>query len=524
MHIPIYVVTGFLDAGKTTLLNNLLSLPRTESIRRLVIQFESGEEALGADLEHCDAIRFSKRELDGGGVQLAASISTYIKDHQPQEVWVEWNGMTPLSVLMTILGDKAIKGSCRVAKVLHAADAATLEGVLGKTGGALLEQLSSCDAVVVRSLEGKGDYRRIKRLLHTLNPGVKMLKPTPSTAVYREILRDNAHPVNQFVTITMLFVGLYLFLSIFSGLSDSVLNTAVNTFIGILLQAVPFLLVGVLISSAIEVFVSTSVIERHFPKSLGAGLVFGLLAGFVLPVCDCASIPIFRSLVRKGVPLPAAVAFITAAPVINPVVMLSTYYAFGGSAAMVIVRVALGILCASLIGVRFALWPHKGAITAGGFSGMLCACGCYEDVERIKTMRGKLGLFIRHAQAEFFNVGKYLMIGALISSIFQTLSAQTLSLQGGAGLAVSLFIMMAMAFLLSLCSSSDAVVARGFSTQFPLGAVMGFLVFGPMMDIKNIILLLSGFSARFVAQLALTAFAICFVIIFAFAQFGLGGI
>jgi uncharacterized membrane protein YraQ (UPF0718 family) len=110
------------------------------------------------------------------------------------------------------------------------------------------------------------------------------------------------------------------------------------------------------------------------------------------------------------------------------------------------------------------------------------------------------------------------MIGAFISALFQTVVTRNLSVSTGAGYALSLFVMMVMAFLLSLCSSSDAVVARSFSADFSTGATMGFLVFGPMMDIKNILMLLSGFSGRFVGKLAVSTFIVCYIAVFLLAR------
>ena len=162
-------------------------------------------------------------------------------------------------------------------------------------------------------------------------------------------------------------------------------------------------------------------------------------------------------------------------------------------------------------------------MSGGALDRLMCSCGCYEDVESIPTFSGKLGLFLRHSQAEFFSVGKYLVIGIFIATVFQVLGTGIFTAaQRGADLAMSIVIMMGMAFALSLCSSSDAVIARSFSRQFPMGAIMGFLVFGPMMDIKNVMMLSSGFSRRFIIRLLFTAFFVCFAVVFLF--FGLGGI
>lgn len=111
------------------------------------------------------------------------------------------------------------------------------------------------------------------------------------------------------------------------------INNIVNAFLGMLLQALPFLLIGVLLSSAIQIFIPRESLERHMSKSLFGGMFFMLLSGFILPVYDCASVPVFRSMVKNGVPLHLAVVFFAASPVINPVVMLSTYYAFCGDKA-----------------------------------------------------------------------------------------------------------------------------------------------------------------------------------------------
>ena len=187
------------------------------------------------------------------------------------------------------------------------------------------------------------------------------------------------------------------------------------------MQAFPFLLIGVIISSAIQVFVPQRFIERRFPKSIGKGMIAAILGGFCLPVCDCASIPVFRSLVRKGIPLPVAVTFMTATPIINPVVILSTYYAFSGDLTIVIGRVCFGIIAAVIIGVIFSIGQikDKNVLSGGTLDYLMCSCGCYEDAESITTLSEKISLFIRHSQAEFFSVGKYLVIGTFIASVFQ---------------------------------------------------------------------------------------------------------
>ena len=290
-------------------------------------------------------------------------------------------------------------------------------------------------------------------------------------------------------------------------------------FLGIILQAFPFLITGVLLSSLIQLFVSKQFIERHFPKNIPLGILFSLMGGFCLPVCDCVSIPVFRSLVKKGIPLTSAVIFMTAAPVINPVVILSTYYAFNGNMRIVAVRILLGIFCSVCIGLSFLIREPKEVLLAGEHFGGVngCSCGCAHSDEHTheaccscaadeehtpvlgKTNTGgkpqnRFVHFLEHARVEFFSVGTYLIVGAAISAVFQVVGGKLPFSTSFSGKAVSLFVMMAFAFLFSLCSSSDAVVARTFMPRFSIGAVLGFLVFGPMMDIKNILMLSGGFT------------------------------
>ncbi len=121
----------------------------------------------------------------------------------------------------------------------------------------------------------------------------------------------------------------------------------------------PFLVIGVLLSSAIQVYVSADWIRSKFPKNVVFGQLFAIVAGFCLPVCDCASIPVFKGLVKKGVPLSAAVTFMLVSPVINPVVILSTWYAFNGNLRIIAARCGLGVLCAVLTGLTYLISPPQ---------------------------------------------------------------------------------------------------------------------------------------------------------------------
>lgn len=513
MAIPVYVVTGSLDAGKTTFLNNLFE---KRKVKALVIQFEDGDEDFFYGYAGHRKLMIPRRLLDQQQEQISGQIYEAVQNGEWEEIWVEWNGTAPFSWLLSLFWDPVFPTVCRLEKIIHIADAEKLEFLLSGMGIYLIDQISESDIAIVRNCDTKSQYRRARRLLKGVNPGLEILEMTSDRKLSKRVLKQPDGPVSSFLMEFMLFICLFLLAGIISASEGLPLNRMVNLFFGMTLQAVPFLLIGIMLSSVIQILIPDGMLERWFPKSLVWGMVAALAGGFLLPVCDCASIPVFRSLMKKGIPLPVAVTFMMAAPVMNPVVLLSTFYAFGGNLAVVAGRAGIGAFAAVLIGLFAAAFQKKTPLLLGsGRSRIICACGCYEDSQKTKSLAGKLVLCLRHGQDEFFRVGRYLLIGILAASVFQALGNGHLAFaQYRGGLAASILLMMAAAFILSLCSSSDAVIARSFASQLPAGAVMGFLVFGPMMDIKNMLMLSSGFTKGFILKLMLVTFTVCFFLVF----------
>jgi uncharacterized membrane protein YraQ (UPF0718 family) len=533
MKIPVYAFTGSLFSGKTTLINRLLDMNKERLGKLLVIQFETGEVRVDPADINISCISFHMREIERAPEIAALRIQEEIQSAAPDMIWVEWNGMSPVSKLISILGYDALRALCVYKKSVLVADAGTLEGIIGKTGNALLEQIASSDVVYLRG----SDAEMLKRTRHMLKrngAGTHIFcgdmndasSDAAIEAVTHTLFRAEESAAMYFaIALGGCFI-LYIISSMILGGSSAIYINLIDVFLGLILQGIPFLMIGVILSSAIQVFVPRSFIERRFPKSIGMGILAAVVGGFFLPVCDCASIPIFKSLIRKGVPVPAAVTFMFVTPIINPVVMLSTYNAFQTQPSMVWIRIGLGIVISTLIGCVFAFRPaFSNAIARGGSDALSSGCAADDSSEPADTLPGKILLTLRHARSEFFQVGKYLMIGVLIASVFQSVSGDIFAVfSGSAGLAASMAVMMAMAFALSLCSSSDAVVARSFANQFPPGAIMLFLVFGPMMDVKNVMMLSGGFSGRFVRRLLCASAAVSFAVVFIFYGLrGLGG-
>lgn len=265
--------------------------------------------------------------------------------------------------------------------------------------------------------------------------------------------------------------------------------------VGIFFQAAPFLALGVLVSEVIEEFVPPERLARLFPRG-PASIATALAAALVLPVCDCSAVPVFRSLVRKGVPTSAAVTLMLASPSINPIVVWSTWYAFG-SWRIVVLRAVLAVAVTVVVGV--VMGRVGGPVLVQDEAECAAGCGCHPGGGGAGA-GGRLALVASHSATGFGRILPYLLVGVALSSAAQVLVSPTQSLDK-APPPVALGAMMAAGFVFSLCSSSDAIIARSLSALAPAGALLGFMVYGPMMDVKNVLLLSSSFDKRFVAKL-----------------------
>ncbi|MFS0599359.1 permease [Peribacillus frigoritolerans] len=260
-------------------------------------------------------------------------------------------------------------------------------------------------------------------------------------------------------------------------------------FISILIESLPFILLGVLISGIIQIFVSEEMIAKIIPKNPILSVLSAIGAGVFFLACECGIVPITRRLIAKGVPLSAAIAFMLSAPILNPIVLFSTYIAFGNSWSMVFYRggiaLAVVLIIAFILSFQFKTNQLK-----------------QEHIEHIHhhklTFNDKITGMFKHSIEEFFSVGKYLIIGALLAAAIQTFLKTSLLLEIGQGKLSGNAVMMALSYVMSLCSQADAFVASSFRSTFSPSSLVAFLVFGAMFDIKNTIMLLGTFKTKFV--------------------------
>lgn len=268
-------------------------------------------------------------------------------------------------------------------------------------------------------------------------------------------------------------------------------------FSGLLVEALPFILLGAIVSAGIEIFLPDSAFTRlaGVPKPVQVGAsAFG---GMLFPVCECGSVPVARRLMKRGLTPTAATTFMLAAPIVNPIVILSTIFAFQGRSIlwlMVIGRVVLGIAVAVITGLVAGPAALQGRLNDESVDA--CSAHDHDHGHDHPGESTRTGAFFGHLASDFIFMARFMMIGALIAALIQTALPPNMIEEVAASVILSILAMMALAFALSLCSESDAILISSF-VQFSPSSQLAFLVFGPMLDTKLVVLYGGSFGRKF---------------------------
>ncbi|HEN3145607.1 TPA: permease [Streptococcus agalactiae] len=281
-------------------------------------------------------------------------------------------------------------------------------------------------------------------------------------------------------------------MDIFNQLPDSVLQWFA-IFISIIIEALPFVLLGTILSGIIEVFITPDIVNKFLPKNKFLRVLFGTFVGFVFPSCECGIIPIINRFLEKKVPSYTAVPFLATAPIINPIVLFATYSAFGNSIRFLILRFVGASIVAIALGVMLAFLVDDNILKEDAKPTHFHD---YSD----KKWYQKIFLALAHAIDEFFDTGRYLVFGTLIASAMQIyLPTRVLTTIGHSPI-TAILVMMLLAFILSLCSEADAFIGASLLSTFGIAPVMAFILIGPMIDIKNLMMMVNSFKTRFIVQ------------------------
>lgn len=257
--------------------------------------------------------------------------------------------------------------------------------------------------------------------------------------------------------------------------------------LAVIVQALPFLLLGTALSGAINAFVPEGVFTRVLPKRPALAVPVAGLAGAVLPGCECASVPVANSLIGRGVTPAAAFAFLLSAPAINPVVLTATAIAFPGSPAMVLARLLASLATAAVMGWLW-LWlgREEWLRPAARYTGH-------------QTGRSRWSEFRLGFQHDFLHAGGFLVLGAMAAATFNVaVPRSVLDVVSGSPW-LSVLFLAALAIVLAVCSEADAFVAASLTGFSPM-ARLAFMVVGPMVDLKLIALQAGTFGRPFAVR------------------------
>ncbi len=335
------------------------------------------------------------------------------------------------------------------------------------------------------------------------------------------------------------------------------LSNGFTIFLSLLVEAIPFLLLGVLFSSVLLFFVDERTLVEKVPKNPLLAALAGSMVGFLFPVCECGNVPVARRLLMQGAPTSMAIGFLLAAPTINPIVIWATWIAFREQPEIVVLRVVFSLLIATIIGYVFSFQKDispmvqpaiarylkfnqprsqpkellkdsigqtavptmlkPGTYLLGGKPGQTMrmeAAGMEATLAATtpsKPFGDKMQLVVDNTVQELRELGAVLVLGSAIAAAIQVLAPRDFILSLGAGPIVSILTMLILAAVVSICSTVDSFFALSFASTFTSGSLLAFLVFGPMIDLKGIGLMLSIFKPKAVFYLFVLAAQLTFL-------------
>ncbi len=277
--------------------------------------------------------------------------------------------------------------------------------------------------------------------------------------------------------------------------------------LSVLIEALPFVILGVLLSIVVQVWLPADVIHRWLPKRAWARRAVLSLLGMLIPVCECGNVPFARGLMMRGLAPAEALTFLIAAPIVNPIVILTTHAAFGFDDGILVARLIGGYLIANLIGWIYSRHPSPDSLLTQRF---IDTCDRVTH-EHGTPVRRSLTQFLVELRA----VMPALVIGSALAGAVQVLIPREVLLAIGSNPVLSILAMMALAMTVAICSNVDAFFALSFASTFSSGALVAFLLVGPLVDVKMLALMRTTFTTRTLA-------GIVGVVVFAAFAIGIG--
>lgn len=558
--VPIILVTGFLDSGKTSFIARLVKTLRDNApkAKLALLTCEKGEAELDiATL--AELVAFN--EISRPEKLTRTFLTEMLRETSPDMLIVEYNGVWPLAQIKAAIppcmaylqyclnvqsvaaADRQITGMGSLsAQVLSESEGVLLNfyspsatqetGLTGQAVDAAESAQQKIAEVLCRRLQAynsrlqffcwrkKAESNPADFAVSSAAGAVDELKfavpenlpPLPS-GLLRKITDAGIGGGLQFLLVLLAVWAAVLLRAWFAlpGLENwQAAGVAISKyFLALMFQIVPFMLMAALISSVLQVTVSDLTVQKWLkrPWYISVPLTLGL--GSVLPICDCGLVPIITRLLRKGVSRPIAFLFFVASTVTNPLVILSTFYAFPGQPLVYVWRLGLGLMTAVLLSGAVCLqewsWRKKGELREkeSVVADLVCTSGYIGELSGNSGINKAVAVF-RHTIQEFMTLMPYVVAGALLSAIvhelFTASSAQFLS--RNTHLAVLLTVPLAV--FLAVCANSNAFLAKNFTSFLPAPAVLIYMAFSPLLDIKNLLLWKNGLGKKAVGEYVVT--------------------
>lgn len=466
--IPTYVVMGFLGSGKTSAITAGIESHKISNV--LLFQFEQGLQSpsLSGDRVHTFSI-------DDDHCNTISTCQQILRAHQYRELWIEWNGMGSLETFEELFLRSPLGDMLTIKHIYYITRPEWITSQLPYLGEIPLSQIRYSDTIILAntSAEKAAEYTE--------------LAPNSTWIACERVTQwpfvkpiQNAKPRwKQYAIIPILLALGYMF---YTQPNWVTMTTA------ILLQMIPFLLLGTGISVIVEQYTSPYHIKKYLHRSPIFAYILAIIMACTMPLCDCAVIPILRSLTRQGMAPKISLFFTMISPLVNPIVLLSTYYAFPKEPMILWGRPLLGIVLAFLVSQYCG--PR--------IYGRTDAFPPWKQLTLVKPLSKDVGFFGR-LQEETLRLLPFIIIGSILSSGLQLfLPKQWLQDISLSGSILVILGMMALAFCVSICSTADAIIARSFMNVIPVPGILAFLIFGPLLDIKNYVLLRNLFPNSFV--------------------------
>ncbi|MDQ7991684.1 MAG: permease [Propionicimonas sp.] len=274
--------------------------------------------------------------------------------------------------------------------------------------------------------------------------------------------------------------------------------------VSVFVESLPFVFLGIAISILVQVWVPDRIWQRYLPRNPFLRRMVLSVLGILFPVCECGNVPLARGLMMRGLGVGDALTFLLAAPILNPVTIITTYQAFGWEDGILVARIAGAFVIANLLGWLFSRHPDPESLLTASFEARCHATPPAAQGRGVRSAR----LFAE----ETATMLPALVAGSVIAGAIQVGVPRALLVELGSNPVVSVLVLMALAFVVSVCSNVDAFFIMSFSATFAPGAIVAFLVFGAMIDIKMLALLRTTFTTRALALIA-TLVALCTLVL-----------